>query len=119
MGDIISERWAASNRNGGRDHIGIRTFAATTANVAYTYDLAGRPLTALFATVAGTPGVSWSYDAAGRRIREGTSGRNLTFAYDADGNPAGLTWPGGQLHLRRGGPFRLGGRRRGERHRQL
>jgi RHS repeat-associated protein len=70
-----------------------KSFAATTMNVAYYYDLAGRPMASLFAQVSGTPGVSWSYDAAGRRIREGTNGRNLAFAYDADSNPATLTWP--------------------------
>ena len=71
-----------------------KSFPATLAmNVAYYYDLAGRPLGSLFATQSGTPGVDWAYDAAGRRILEGTNGRNLAFAYDADSNPATMTWP--------------------------
>ena len=63
--------------------------------MAYGYDLAGRPTSALFSLVSGTPGVTWTYDAAGRRITEATNGRALSFTYDADSNPATLTWPDG------------------------
>jgi RHS repeat-associated protein len=74
-----------------------KTFPATTSlNVAYGYDLAGRPLSALYANQSGTPGVTWTYDAAGRRITEATAGRSLTFAYDADSNPASMTWSDSQ-----------------------
>ena len=74
-----------------------KSFAApnTAANVAYDYDPAGRPMNALFNNVSGTPGVAWTYDAAGRRISEATNGRTLAFTYDANGNPATLTWPDG------------------------
>jgi RHS repeat-associated protein len=72
-----------------------KTFAApwTPDNVTYGYDLAGRPLSALYNNQSGAPGVAWTYDAAGRRISEATNGQTLSFTYDADSNPATLAWP--------------------------
>ena len=74
--------------------------ANTAANVAYGYDAAGRPLSALFANVGATPGVIWTYDAAGRRLAEtvklsATNSRTLTFGYDGADNRTSMAWPDG------------------------
>ncbi len=67
----------------------------TGADVYAAYDLAGRRLSARFASAAGQ-GVIYAYDSAGRLASEtstiGTS-RALSYQYDAASNRTRVTWP--------------------------
>jgi RHS repeat-associated protein len=66
-------------------------------NVAYTYDLLGRTLSALYPNQSGSPGVAWTWDNDGRKLSESTSGLSLSFTWDPAGNPASMTWPDTQV----------------------
>jgi YD repeat-containing protein len=106
--DLNSNRLTLAKRDGstvltyGYDALNRRTgkavnLGSTQYHVAYKYDPAGRPVSALYDLVTGTPGVIWGYDSAGRWISEATNGLTLSFGYDSDSNPQTLTW-----HLRLG-----------------
>ena len=62
----------------------------TGTEVATSYDLAGRTISALFSSGLG---VSYLYDAAGRTSTESTNGLAMTYAYDPASNLASVTWP--------------------------
>ena len=80
-------------RRGDRRTAKAVNLGRTQYHVAYGYDLAGRPLSALYDMVAGAPGVTWAFDAAGRRIQEATNGLAMSFTWDKAGNPRTTTWP--------------------------
>lgn len=62
------------------------------ADVYTGYDLAGRKLYALYASIGGS-GITYSYDTAGRMTSETTFGRSMSFQYDPASNRTRITWP--------------------------
>lgn len=64
--------------------------ALTGNEVATSYDLASRKLSALYPS---GQGVSYAYDNAGRLTRESTNGQAMTYGYDLAGNRTQVTWP--------------------------
>ncbi len=64
------------------------------ADVYTGYDLAGRKLYALYASIGGS-GITYSYDTAGRMTSETTFGRSMSFQYDPASNRTRITWPDG------------------------
>ena len=90
----IDRCYDALNRESNKYLHGISSCATPPAptglDVVTTYDLAGRKLSALYAS---GQGVSYSYDAAGRLISEATNGLTLAYQYDASSNRSVVTWP--------------------------
>lgn len=67
----------------------------------YTYDLAGRQLTA---SISGTGLITRTFDEAGRQLTEaqrinaaGNATFTVSYAYDADGRRASMTYPDGKV----------------------
>jgi RHS repeat-associated protein len=79
--------------------VGACPAASATRDVFYSYDVAGRQLTAKFDSVTGADGVTNAYDAFGQLVSSAISmagfSKTLTSQYDAAGNRTRLTHPDG------------------------
>jgi RHS repeat-associated protein len=71
-----------------------RTAPTTTDNVAYTYDLLGRMLTA-----NGSSNVSYVYDKASRMTSSTTVAGTVGYQYNPAGNRTRTTWPGNSFYV--------------------
>ena len=70
----------------------ISEIVPSGSNIYRTYDLQSNLLSQTYSSTGGT-GVYMTYDTAGRILTEATSGRTLTYSYDADGDRKTITWP--------------------------
>jgi RHS repeat-associated protein len=91
-GQVCSYSYDVRNRNTGY------TWSDGTPGSTKTYDSAGRLLT----NGNGVSTLNYTYDAANRMTSEtqmvvGQPGRTVSYAYDADGNRASLTYPTGSV----------------------
>ena len=91
-GETISFSFDNLNRESVKDIPG-----GSSTDVYSGYDLAGRRLSALFASASGQ-GITYGYDTAGRLTSETSTigiSRALSFQYDFASNRTRITWPDG------------------------
>lgn len=86
-GEVTTNTWDSAGELTGISYSG----GATTPQVSYTYDPAGQRLT----MTDGTGTTSYSYDVFGETtsVTDG-SGDTVGYAYDADGSPTTISYPG-------------------------
>lgn len=73
------------------DRVIARTYPNTADNVEFAYDLQSKPLTARFSNASHDLG--WTYDNAGRALTAVAGGKTLTYQYDPAGNQTRIIWP--------------------------
>jgi RHS repeat-associated protein len=75
------------------DRVTAVTFPTPDLDVAYTYDDPGVPFSKgrLTQIVRGTSAIPYQYDRFGRLLQDG----ELSYTFDANGNPATILYPGG------------------------
>ena len=69
-------------------------FSPTNGDVAYSYDLHGRLLSARYPS-SSDAGLALSYDALGRLTSRSVNGRQISYQYDSAGNRTRITHPDG------------------------
>jgi YD repeat-containing protein len=84
-GTVITVTYDALNRPTNRAYPGH------LGDISVTYDLDGRPLSAVNGTTSST--VAYGYDTVGRLHTETSNGRTMTCGYDPSGNRTTETWP--------------------------
>jgi RHS repeat-associated protein len=93
---ILRDGQTVSMQYDGLDRVTYRDVPEADRDVSYTYDLAGRMLSASLPGSNAGLSVSWAYDKLGRVVSTTSNGRSIGYSYAPGGGSATLTWPDGQ-----------------------